>query len=317
MKVVIIGKGLLLANLILGALDAGAEIVGVFRYEQTSTNRVKLFFQDLFNPAPELTLINQLKLNQIRLKSVNSQKFQKILLSQNVDLLLVGTWKERISKETFNMPKIATINVHPSLLPAYRGPNPYMQTILHGEEYSGVTLHLVDEKYDCGAILAQEKIKILPSDTSKELRQRTVRVARTLMSNLLKDLNSKILTPVEQNEKNASYFPNISGEEKMLDFTIQSSEEVSRTVRALYPFLPCYITYKNEFFIVNPYKFSILLDTMNGSFAGDIVAKNPDKKSLTIVCKDKKAIRFSDLELYKKKFETAYYIDEVVELNKN
>jgi methionyl-tRNA formyltransferase len=316
MKVVIVGKGLMLANLILGAIDAGAEIVGVFRYEQTCSNRLKLFFQEAFNPPPELTLIKQLKLNQIRLKSVNSQKFRKILISQNVDLLFVGTWKERISKETFNIPKIATVNAHPSLLPAYRGPNPYLQTILHGEEFSGVTLHLVNEKYDGGAILSQEKVPILNSDTSKELREKSVAVARKLTKELITDLNEKIITPIEQNEKNASYYPNISGEEKMLDFTVQTSDEISRTIRALHPFLPCYITYKDKFFVVNPYHFSILLEKFENQIAGDIVAKNPDKNSLTIVCKDKKSIRFSGLELYKEKIKTKNFIKNDVILQK-
>jgi methionyl-tRNA formyltransferase len=317
MKVVIIGKGLMLANLILGAIDAGAEIVGVFRYEQTCTNLVKLFFQDVINPTHELTLIKQFNLNQIRLKSVNSETFRQFLISKNVDLLFVGTWKERIKKETFNIPKIATINVHPSLLPAYRGPNPYMQTILHGETYSGVTLHLMNEKFDSGAILSQEKVKILESDTSKELRQKIVRVARKLVTDLLVDLNEKIITPIEQNEKYATYFPNITGEERMLDFTLQTADEISRTIRALNPFLPCYITHKNDFFVVNPYQFQVLATTMENQSSGDIVAKNPDRKSLTIVCKDKKAIRFNDLVLYKKGFKTKYYIENTVELNKN
>ncbi len=80
--------------------------------------------------------------------------------------------EEKISKETFDIPKIATVNVHPSLLPKYRGPNPYMQTILHGEKCSGVTIHLMDENFDEGPILKQEKVEILEADTSKELREK-------------------------------------------------------------------------------------------------------------------------------------------------
>ena len=124
----------MLANLVLGALDAGAEIVGVFRYENTIKNRVKMFFKDTFNPEPETTLLKQLGINQIRMKSANCENFRKLMINLNVDLILVGTWKECIKKETFSIPKIATVNVHPSLLPKYRGPNPYMQTILHGEK---------------------------------------------------------------------------------------------------------------------------------------------------------------------------------------
>ena len=297
MRVVILGKGLMLANIVLGAVDAGAEIVGVFRYEQTSNSRFKLFFDDFFKPTPEVTLINELKLSQIRYKSANCPDFRKMLIALNVDLIIVGTWKERITKETFNIPKIATVNVHPSLLPKYRGPNPYLQTILHGEKYSGVTLHLMNEKLDAGAVMKQQKVEILPSDTSKELRERSVVVARSLVTEFINDLNNRILTPITQSEKYATYYPNISGKERMLDFEIQTSEQISRTIRALHPFLPCYITHNDKFFIVNPYKFQILLETNNAK-SGDIIAKNADKKSLTIVCADGKSIRFNYLTLY-------------------
>ncbi len=313
MKVVILGKGLMLANLVLGAQDAGAEVVGVFRYEHTSENPVKLFFKDTFAPEPELTLLNQLKISQIRMKSANCDDFRKLMINLNVDLIIVGTWKERIKKETFSIPKIATVNVHPSLLPKYRGPNPYMQAILHGEKSSGVTLHLMNEKYDGGAILSQKKVDISEQDTSKELREKSVRVARKLVADLLFDLNDKIITPIAQNEKLATYFPNISGDEKMLDFKFQTAEEVFRTVKALHPFLPCYIIHKENFFVVDPYSVKVLIEDINGVKPGDIIYKNPEKLSLTVVCKDNKVVRFTNLKLFKRGFLTKKYIKNNVE----
>lgn len=313
MRVVVLGKGLMLANIVLGVLDSGAELVGVFRYEQTTTSSLKLWLQDFFNPAPEVTLLKKLKVNKIRLKSANGPLFRKLMTTMNVDLIIIGTWKEKISKETFNLPTIATVNVHPSLLPKYRGPNPYIQTILHGEKVSGVTLHLLSEKFDQGPILKQEKVKILDTDTSKELRERCVRTARTLVSEFISDLNEKMITPIAQSDRYASYYPNITGNERMLDFEFQTSTEISRTIRALHPFLPCYITYKDKFFIVNPYKFRVL-STESDANPGDIISKNSEMASLTIVCKDKKAIRFNDLNLYKFRFLTKYYIDKFVKV---
>ena len=313
MKAVILGKGLMLANLILGVQDAGAEIVGVFRYEDTKRNLLKGIIEDCFIPAPEVTLIKNLKLHQIRMKSANSEEFQKLMIKLNVDLIIVGTWKEKISAKTYNIPRLATVNVHPSLLPQYRGPNPYMQTILHGEKYSGITIHLMNDSYDSGAILKQEKVPILDNDTSKELRQRTVRSARSLIAEFITDLNEKILTPVNQNEKYATYFPHIRGEEMMLDFEVQTSEQISRTIRALHPFLPCYITHENVFFIADPYNFKILEESYPDAIAGTIINKNPEQESITVVCKDHKAIKFSKLKLYKHKF-VKKYIEKKVEV---
>lgn len=311
MRVVVLGKGLMLANIVLGVLDAGADVVGVFRYEETCNSRLKMLFDDFFKPAPEVTLINKLKIRQIRLKSANGPLFRKLMVTLNVDLIIIGTWRERLEKETFNLPTIASVNVHPSLLPKYRGPNPYLQSILHGEKYSGVTLHLVTEKFDNGPILKQEKVEILDSDTSQELRDRSVRTARKLVTELISDLDNKVLTPVAQNEKLATYYPNISGDERMLDFKFQTSDEISRTIRALHPFLPCYITYLNKFFIVNPYNFKILQESFRAN-AGDIVAKNPEKSSITILCADDKAIRFTDLKLYKAERKTKEFIKSEV-----
>lgn len=287
----------MLANIILGCVDAGAEVVGVFRYEQTCTSRIKLLFRDFFKPAPEVTLINKLKLNQIRMKSANDERLQKLLVHMNPDLIIVGTWKEKILPLTFNIPTIATINVHPSLLPKYRGPNPYMQTILHGEKYSGVTLHLMNEEYDAGPILKQKKIPIIEGDTSKDLRAKTVHVTRELVKELINDFRERAILPVNQDENAATYFPHIKGDERMLDFKIQSAEEISRTIRALYPFLPTYITYKNKFFVIDPYNFSI--GEISEAEPNSIVAKNSDNASISIVCADNRVIKFNNLKLYK------------------
>lgn len=314
MRVVILGKGLMLANIILGVLDAGHEIVGVFRYDYTSKSKLKIAMEDFFKPAPEITLIKKLKLSQIRLKSANSDAFRKLMIAMNVDIIIIGTWKERLTHQTYNIPKIATINIHPSLLPKYRGPNPYMQTILHGEEYSGVTIHLVNDDYDAGAILKQEKVKIYNYDTSKELRERTVSTARKLVTEFFNDLNQKILTPVNQNEKYATYFPAITGEEMMLDFSIQTSTEISRTIRALHPFLPTYITHKNAYLIVDPYNFRIS-DKIFNYPPDSIINKNATDCSITIVCKDSKAICFKNLKLYKR-HGIKKYINKYVEITK-
>jgi len=313
MRVVVLGKGLMLANIVQGVVDSGADLVGVFRYEATCTPKWKLDLLDFFRPAPEVTLLNKLKVNQIKMKSANSQAFRDLMLALNVDLIIIGTWRERICRETFNIPTIGTVNVHPSLLPRYRGPNPYIQTILHGEKFSGVTLHLLSEKFDEGPVLKQQKVEILESDTSKELREKSAPVARELVCEFIKDFDERIITPIPQNEKNATYFGNISGEERMLDFNNQSSVEISRTIRALHPFLPCYITYNNSFFVVNPYKFEILPESCN-SKSGSIISKNPETKSLTIVCADYKAIKFNNLTLYNAPLLTRIYIKNFVKL---
>lgn len=296
MRIVILGKGEMLAHLIEGVHDAGFEIVGVFRHERTHLNNLNLLLHDCFNSSPDITLIKSKHLHEIKCKSANSEAFKNEILKLNADIILVGTWKEKLKKEIIDLPSIATINAHPSLLPRYRGPNPYIQTILHGEKQSGITFHLMTPQLDRGPILAQQRIDILPYDTAKELKEKTVFQARLLVCELLKKLNAGIVQPTEQNEDEASYYPNITGDEKMLDFKVQTSDEILNTIKALHPFLPTYITIGNFFLTVNPYKVKI---TSKTGPAGTIISKHSKTRSLTIACKDEKAVKLSDLKLYR------------------
>lgn len=299
MRIVLLGKGEMLANLIEGAIEAGAEIVGVFRYERTCFSALKLFFYDFFTTSHDLTLIKKYKLHEIKCRSANSEAFRRELLRLNAEVMFVGTWHERIKKSVYDMPVIASINVHPSLLPAYRGPNPYLQTIKHLEKYSGVTFHLLEENFDTGPILAQKKVDILPCDTGKELKEKTVFAARILMTEVLKRLQFDIIKPQPQNENNASYYPNISPDEMMLDFTQKTALEMHAHIRALHPWLPCYVTIGNKFFIPNPYKLRIITNVK--APAGKIIAKNARTMTLVIGCKDGNALEMSGLKLYKKR----------------
>ena len=165
LRVVIIGYGAMFTNLIAGTLDANCEIVGVFRKEMVKYNPIIRYLKDVFFPSLDYSYIKSYNLNEIQASGVNTKEFKKELLKLNPDIVLVGSWGEKISKEIYDIPKIATINAHPSLLPKYRGPNPYYWVIKNQEQTSGVSFHLVDDGFDTGAILAQEEVKIYPSDT--------------------------------------------------------------------------------------------------------------------------------------------------------
>ncbi len=294
MKVVILGKGEMLANLIRGAMLADADIVGIFRYENLIYSKFKLLLHDFFKSSPDLTLIKKHKLNDIKLKSANSEEFRNLLVKLNADIVLVGTWKEKLSKETYNIPSVGTINVHPSLLPAYRGPNPYLQTIWHREKFSGITFHLMTENFDQGPILAQDKIEILEGDTGKELKNKTVFRARLLCARLLEKLKKGCVEPTDQDEEKASYFGNVRPEDMTLNFKKETAEEICAHVRAFHPFLPTYIQIENSFKIINPYQ--IKISALNGSPA-EVLEQS--ETTITIACKDGKSVEFSGLKKYR------------------
>ena len=297
MRVVILGKGEMLANLIEGTLLSGAEIIGVLRYERVFNSKLKLLINDFIQSNPVLTIINTNHLKDLNFSSANSEAFRNFLIKNNVDVVLVGTWPEKIIKEIFNTPKYGTINVHPSLLPKYRGPNPYLQTIWKGESHSGLTFHLMNEEFDSGSILAQAKIKIYKEDTGKELRTKTATAAKFLCMELLKDLDSGCVIPTPQDEGNATYFPEVKPEDMTLDFSKETSSEILRHVRAFHPFRPTYIDDGNQFWIVNPYKVKVI--DKKGR-VNSIIEKG--KTHMIICAKDNVALEFNGLKKYSRIF---------------
>lgn len=308
MRVIILGAGNMLMNLIAGCEDAGCNIVGVFRSDKVRYPYLDGFLLDVFNPSKELNYIKSHKLYEIKAKSANSAEFKKEVLRLNADIILVGTWGEKIKKPIINLPKFATINVHPSILPKYRGPNPYLQAIKKMEKESGITFHLMDENFDTGAILLQKKVEIEPSDTGEELRHKITSIAREGVCELMQTLDREIIVPVAQDEKRASYFPQITEDEVMLDFS-KPAEQVAAHIRAFHPWHKTYFAYNNHFFVPDAHKLEIFEKQNLDIQIGSVVEKSSKDKSITVACGDGKLLKMHGISLYGQlQFLTSLYI---------
>ena len=311
LKVVIIGYGEMFTNLIAGTLDAKCEIAGVFRAEMIKYPPIIRKFKDTFMPSVDYNYIKSYNLPEIHAGSVNSKEFKKALLKLNPDIILVGSWSEKISKEIYDIPKIATINAHPSLLPKYRGPNPYYWVIRNQEKTTGVSFHLVNDDYDTGAILAQEEIKIEPDDTGKSLKERTVLLARGVVCELLKDLSEDIIIPLTQAEEKSSYYSQPSDFE--LDF-LKSAEENYATVRAICPWSEAYF-YNNDntCLAVLPQGTVIAENDSKYTEPGTIVELNSDAKIVGVLCGNNKILRMhvEHCRKYDRPFTKNYLKNEI------
>ena len=296
-KVVIAGYGEMFTNIIAGTLDSGAEIVGVLRQDTVKYPAIIRKIKDILNPTNEYNYIKSYKLKEINAhKGINSKEFKKKLLELNPDILLVASWGEKIKKEIYDIPKIASINVHPSLLPKYRGANPYYWVINNGEKKSGISFHLIDENFDRGAIIAQDEIEILPDDTGDSLKKRTVLKARGVVRELLKDLNEDIIIPLTQIEEKASYYSTPSDLEISCD---KSAEENKRKARAIFP-------WGNAYFYINTIPFKVFHENVGleenltvFDKVGTIISTDYKKGEIKLVCADNKIMKFSNIEMYK------------------
>lgn len=127
-----------------------------------------------------------------KFKSFNNDLENKIK-NINPDLIISSYFRKIIPEKIFSISKIASINIHPSYLPFYRGPVPTAWSILNNEKYSGATIHLLDKQIDTGDILVQKKIKIYKYETGYELYKRVMKLGFLIFKknfNLI--LNKKI-----------------------------------------------------------------------------------------------------------------------------
>ena len=316
LKVVIIGYGEMFTNLIAASLDAQCEIVGVVRNASIKYNPIIKKVLDIFNPSIEYNYIKSYNLPEITTRSVNSEDFRKQLIKLNPDIILVGSWGEKFEKKTFDIPKIATINAHPSLLPKYRGPNPYYWVIKNREKTSGITFHLMDESFDTGSILAQEEIEINSDETGESLKRKTVLKARGVACELLKTLQEDVIIPLQQSENKSSYYSHPEYSE--LDFG-KSAEENYALIRASHPWVKAYFYHNVTPLIPNPHKTSITENFTNQTTAGTIIDVNIKAKEISVLCSDGKVLKMSDINHYKKYDRpfTKFYIEREVKIGDN
>ncbi len=298
MKIIVVGYDQMFSNLILGTLASGHKVVGVFRHDRVVYHPFLLFLKDTFFPSKDYSFIKSLNLNEVKARSVNSKTFKKELLKLEPDLIIVGSWSEKFKKQIIDLPKIGTINCHPSILPRYRGPNPYIRVIMNGEKETGITFHLMDEKLDNGPILMQKKLEIIQGvngDTGESLKSKCCNLAKPSVCELLQSMDNEIIIPMPQNVKEATYYPQINEKDILLDFR-KTSDELDRQLRALFPFQPAYIAHGKTFLKVKSHK--IFENKTNYTTAGMIVRK--EKNNILVVTGDNKLIALKGLQVFGK-----------------
>lgn len=324
LKAVIVGYGEMATSLMLGAIEAGHEVVGVFRYERVEHHPVILTLKDLFFPSDFHLLAHNKKIYDIKARSVNSNKYKYEILKLNPDVVLVGSWGEKFKKSAIILPRLGTINCHPSMLPKYRGPNPYMSTIYMGEESTGVSFHLMSEKLDEGEILLQKEVPILHDDTGYSLKMRCCKEARDLTKELFDGLLNATLMPKKQNENEASYFPRITNKNIYINFS-KPCEVIYNKIRAFRPWLYSYVRIPQGFlqvkhsriidlnekvFFFNNKKYKI--PKINQTSAGKILLKGKNWILAATIDEDK-AILLENVKWYGlfKQFLTPFIIKKL------
>ena len=150
------------------------------------------------------------------------------------DLIVLAAYGQIINSEILKLPRFGCLNIHPSLLPQYRGPSPIQTAILNGERTTGISLILMDEKIDHGPLINQKKVKIAHNDTYQSLEQKLAQRGARLLIQTLPDYIKGKIKPKKQKHKQASYTKILNRQDGKIDWS-KSAQDIERKVRAFYP----------------------------------------------------------------------------------
>ncbi len=140
--------------------------------------------------AKGLLYARKFKIKKKIINYLNKKNAEKTILSElkknKIDLICLAGFMKILSKNLIKKFKGKIINIHPSLLPKYKGLNTHQRAINNNEKYSGCTVHYVNSRLDSGKIILQKKVKILKTDTSKKLAKKILKQEHILYPKALK-----------------------------------------------------------------------------------------------------------------------------------
>ena len=167
-------------------------------------------------------------------ESLKSALAVEQLASFRPDVIAVAAFGQILPESVLAIPAHGTLNIHPSLLPKFRGASPVASAILHGDEFAGVSVMLLDKGMDTGPVLARAQISISPQDTTGSITEKLAGVGAQLLLEVLPRWVKGELTPQPQDEAQATYTKRFEKEDGEIDWTLPAVE-LGRRVRALNP----------------------------------------------------------------------------------
>lgn len=219
-------------------------------------------------PVKEFALAHNIEVLQPE-KVKNNIEFFNQLKALEPDIIVTAAYGKILPQEILNLPKIACLNVHASLLPKYRGAAPIQWSIINGDKTTGVTIMKMDAGMDTGDIILQKEISIEDNETYGTLYEKLKILGGKLLINVLKNIEN--ISPVKQGD-NYTMAPMIEKSLGLINFN-KSALYINNLVRALNPTPGAYFVYDNKTYKV---------------WETSVIQSNSDKKVGEFVFSDSK-----------------------------
>jgi methionyl-tRNA formyltransferase len=161
------------------------------------------------------------------------------------DVVVVAAFGQIVPQSVLDLPMYGCLNIHPSLLPRFRGASPVAAAILAGGEFTGVSIMLMDRGLDTGPVLARAQIPISAEDTTGSLTGKLSWIAAQLLQEILIRWERREIIPQPQNEAEASYCGIITKEDGEIDWH-PPAIDIWRRIRAFQPWPGCYTKWQGR-----------------------------------------------------------------------
>jgi methionyl-tRNA formyltransferase len=221
-----------------------------------------------------------------------------LLKRMHPDLCIVVAFGQILKAEFFDYPPFGTLNVHASLLPAYRGAAPVAHTILNGETESGATIMKIDEGMDTGDVLKQRSVAITPEMTSGDLESLLAQVGADLLLETIPGFIEGDIKPVPQDHELATYAPKIDREKGCLDWSL-GAPQLHNMVRAFNPWPGAFFHYGQQ--VVKVWRTSVAhaAPTAENVKPGTVLELTDNK--LLVQCGNKTVLALNELQMPNRK----------------
>ncbi len=171
--------------------------------------------------------------------------FHKILKFSKIDIILIIAFGIILSKKFFKIAKLGCYNIHPSLLPKWRGPSPIQYTLLNNDLISGITIIKINKYIDKGKIVFQKICKINKKETYNSLYKKLTLLSNKIIINILYKIYNKKIILYKQNEKLATYSKKINKKDGKINWRL-SAKKIESQIRAYYNWPKTFFYYKNN-----------------------------------------------------------------------
>jgi methionyl-tRNA formyltransferase len=175
--------------------------------------------------------------------NANAEPFTRSLRAYRPDVVVMASFDQILAAETLAVPTRGWLNIHPSLLPRHRGPEPIYWTIANGDAEAGITVHLTVPRIDAGPILAQRRTRVSDDETAGTLSKKLVAEGLLALDDTLARLELGTAEAIPFDPAQGSYEPPVRHAE--LDWD-QPLQQIDRLVRAGHPDQPPYFTYRGQ-----------------------------------------------------------------------